>query len=708
MAEKKLMVVVGGRTSEFEKAMNGVQKKMKSVSREMVSVGKGLTATVTLPIMAVGVAAVKAFGDFEQAMTASTAIMDGLSDDMRKSMETAAREVAKTTRFSATEAAESYYFLASAGLDAAKSIGALPLVAAFAQAGNFDMAKATDLLTDAQSALGLSVEDNAQNMENMTRVSDVLTKAQVLANASTEQFATALTSKAGNALRTVNKDVEEGVAVLAAFADQGIKGEAAGTLLTNTIFSLSDRARQSSKHFERLGIRVFDTRGEMRNTADIIADVETAFKNMTTEQILAELANMGFTKQAREGILALMGSSDALREYEDGLRNAGGVTQEVAENQMNNLWDQLGLIKDRLLDAAIALGETLVPIIREHVLPIVDKVVEKVGELAEWFGNLSPETQGFIVKALGLAAALGPVLFFLGSFIGALANIMPMVKFLAGSLGLAKLGGAFKLLATPVGWIALLVAGVSAGVFTLQNKIESLTGLNDRVKTFLKMIAGGMGGQLGIIMTLVRYWKDLKDVIVDTITAITNIPANIKEFGILGAAKELVRELSGRKLVVEAPQIITGDPKDAGGAGAKLVADLADGITSAVPLVDRSVMRVAEAIDNYLPHSPAKFGPLKNLPDFGAWLSGAITGAEPDIASTLSRTLAGITPRAEVAVSGGGGGTVEHRISGTLRLEGYGDESQFLGSVDLIADKVAEAMASGDRRIHNRVNLVPV
>ena len=169
------------------------------------------------------VASIKAFADFDAEMTKSLAIMGNVSDSLQDDMSDAAREVAKTTTFSANQAAEAYFFLASAGLDAAASIEAMPKVAKFAQAGMFDMALATDLLTDAQSALGLTIRDDAiKNMENLVRVSDVLVKANTLANASVEQFSTALTTKAGAALRALGKDVEEGVAVLAAFADQAL------------------------------------------------------------------------------------------------------------------------------------------------------------------------------------------------------------------------------------------------------------------------------------------------------------------------------------------------------------------------------------------------------------------------------------------------------------------------------------------------------
>ncbi|HUT92919.1 MAG TPA: phage tail tape measure protein, partial [Thermoguttaceae bacterium] len=212
--------------------------------------------------------------NFNQKMRQSLAIMGDVSDAMKGKMEKAAFDVAKATRFSAAEAAESYYFLASAGFDAAQSIAALPQVAKFAQAGNFDMARATDLATDAQSALGLTVKDATENLVNLTRVTDVLVKANTLANASTEQFSEALTTKSGAALRALGKDMEEGIAVLAAFADQGVKGSEAGTQLAIVLRDLQTKAIENKAAFTGAGIGVFDASGEMRNMADIIGDLE--------------------------------------------------------------------------------------------------------------------------------------------------------------------------------------------------------------------------------------------------------------------------------------------------------------------------------------------------------------------------------------------------------------------------------------------------
>lgn len=222
-----------------------LESRMVRTGRTVENVGRKLQGTSRNVALGIG-AAVFEFGSFDAAMQQSISIMGDVDDVMRGRMIDTARQVARDLNISATSAAESYFFLASAGLDAEQSIAALPQVATFAKAGMFDMATATDLATDAQSALGLTVDDSAQNLGNLTRVTDVLVRGNQLANASVEQFSTALTNKAGAALRTVNKDVEEGVAVLAAFADQGVKGEDAGERLSIVLRDVT-RAAQANR-----------------------------------------------------------------------------------------------------------------------------------------------------------------------------------------------------------------------------------------------------------------------------------------------------------------------------------------------------------------------------------------------------------------------------------------------------------------------------
>ena len=278
--------------SDFDN--KGIKNASISLDNLAKSAGVALAA-IAASTAAIAVASVREFAKFDGALVKSQAIMGDLTKTMEEDMARAAREVALATTFSAEQAAESFYFLASAGLDAEASISALPVVAQFAQAGMFDMALATDLLTDAQSALGLTIKNDAvANMENMIVVSDTLARASQLANATIEQFSTSLTTKAGTALKSVEKDIAEGAAALAVFADQGVKGELAGTQLTNTIFGLAEQAQKVPDQFEDLGISVFDASGKMNNFADIADDFTESLGDMTVEQRLATLSQLGF------------------------------------------------------------------------------------------------------------------------------------------------------------------------------------------------------------------------------------------------------------------------------------------------------------------------------------------------------------------------------------------------------------------------------
>jgi TP901 family phage tail tape measure protein len=353
---------------------------------------------------------------FNQKMRQSLAIMGDVSDAMRKDMRTAALEAARNTRFAASEAAEAFFFLASAGLTAQQSVAALPQVAQFAQAGNFDLALATDLATDAQSALGMTVRDSAQNLKNLTRVTDVLVKANTLANASTQQFSEALTNKAGAALKIVGKDIEEGVAILAAWADQGLKSSDAGTAMNIVLRDLQTKALRAKQSNVQFYNAVFDANGEMRNMADIIGWLERRLGGMSDAQKKATMLQMGFTDKSMIFLQTLIGTSKKIREYEEQLRQAGGATREVADKQLTPLqkaWAKLGAAMtetgaDILRTIGPALGSAMTALanwitdawdtIKFGVNNAADLARLALVELAMRFLELVPQAEGPLEK----------------------------------------------------------------------------------------------------------------------------------------------------------------------------------------------------------------------------------------------------------------------------------------------------------------------
>ena len=389
---------------------------MKAAGASMMALGRSMTMFVSLPIAAMAAGAVVAFAKFDTAMTNSTAIMNDMTTELRGQMAETANQIARDTVTSATKAAEAYFFLASAGMDAATAMRALPKVNAFAIAGNFDMALATDLLTDAQSALGLNVGTTTMKMVQMAKVSDVLVRANTLANATVQQFSTALTSKAGASLKAFNKDVQEGVAVLAAMADQGIKAELAGNSLDRMIRLLSKSSMDNAEAHEKAGFAVFDGAGKMRNMADIIGNLEGVLGGMSDEMKIATLSQLGFDARVQQTILPLLGTSEAIRKYEADLRNASGYTSLVAARNQADFASQMKMTWNEIVLVAKSIGEKLVPAIKWIATTIEDAVV--------WFGSLSDGMQTTILVVAGLAAALGPVLMIMGGTLIAIAGLI--------------------------------------------------------------------------------------------------------------------------------------------------------------------------------------------------------------------------------------------------------------------------------------------
>lgn len=341
--------------------LNQAEARMRTSTAVMSRQAGLMAAGVSTSLAIVGFAAIREFAKFDKAMTQAFSIMGELSEDVQKRMKDVARTMATESVKSAEDMAKSYFFLASAGLDAEQAMAALPALTKFATAGNFDMARATNFLADATTALGLRSKDAQENLTGLVRVSDVLAKANALAAGEIEDFSEALTNKAAAALRVVNKDVEEGVAVLAVLANQGLKGAAAGESLAISLRDLQRTAVMNQDAFEEFGITVFDSNGAMKNMADIIGDLEEAFKGASTEEKRMAFQLLGFQDRSLAALIALLGFSEQIRTYERELRNAGGMTDRIANVTLTSFSAQLTITGNRVKEILIVIGESLAP-----------------------------------------------------------------------------------------------------------------------------------------------------------------------------------------------------------------------------------------------------------------------------------------------------------------------------------------------------------
>lgn len=470
---QKLIVVFGGNSTEFSEATEKVMKQADNLRLKMLNIGQTLSMSVSAPLAALKGVATYSFASFDDAMTKSTSIMDGVTEDIKKQMEDQAKAIAWNTQTSATDAASAYYFLASAGKTAEQSLKSLGVVNQFAVAGAFEMERATELLADTQAALGLATADATQDMLNMTRVSDVLIKGNNIANASAEQLAKSLTTKSGAALRLLNKEVEEGVAVLAAYAAQGIKGEMAGEKLSIVLRETQHAAANHRDEWNKLGIQLYDSEGNMLKIWDIIGQLEEKFGDLSDEQKYAAFTMLGFRSESMGAIAPLIGQTEAMKDFYEKLNHAGGATDEVAVKQ-RSFMTELQIMKNRVNVAAIELGQQLAPSLR--------MVNAAISEGLEIWTNLNPALQSAAAHIITIAAAAGPVAYALGSIPRPIWEaVIPAFNSLGGAISTAftalRVGALTALV--PIAPYVLIIGGIAAAVAAVTYAVVGPQGMVD-------------------------------------------------------------------------------------------------------------------------------------------------------------------------------------------------------------------------------------
>lgn len=151
---------------------------------------------------------------FETSMSKVSALSGATGDDLA-ALEAKARELGSTTTFSASQAADALGYMALAGWDTQAMLAGVGPVLSLAQAGELDLAAASDLVTDYLSAFNMTAEDTG-------RMVDVLAYAQANANTTVDGLGQAFKNCAANC-NAAGMDVETTSAAIAMMANQGLR-----------------------------------------------------------------------------------------------------------------------------------------------------------------------------------------------------------------------------------------------------------------------------------------------------------------------------------------------------------------------------------------------------------------------------------------------------------------------------------------------------
>lgn len=431
--------------TDFERDMKRAKKQLKGYGDDLKNAGRSLSTYLTAPIAAFGATSLMAAGNFEAAMKNVEAITGATGADLAQLSDTA-KEMGKSTVFSASQAAEAMAFLGMAGFDTKEIIAAIPDVLSLAAAGNLELARAADIASNIMGQFGIAAQDTS-------RVTNVLAATAASANTNIDQLAEAMVYL-GPTAASLGMSVEEAAGVIAVLGDAGIQGSMAGRALGSALVRLSDPTAKISEAMSNLGLQVFDVNGNFVGMQGFLAQIQDGLKGMTQQQKAANL-NMLLGAEAFQEINILLDrGSDAYAEYVEGITATDKAT-EMAATKMQGLnavgkeiasafeFLQIKVAESGLLDFAIDLGKGIANLLRE-------------------VGELNPTILKTVTVLGGIAAAAGPVLYSLGLLS---STVLPTMI-----AGITALTGVIA--ANPIGALAVAATAAAAafGLFSSETK----------------------------------------------------------------------------------------------------------------------------------------------------------------------------------------------------------------------------------------------
>ena len=280
--------------------------------------------------------------------------------------------------------------------------------------------------------------------------------------------------------------------------------------LTKSMSSAEKGTGKQAEAFKALDISITDSNGQLRDTDDVWNEVIQKLSLVENETERETLAMDLLGKSAgdlnpllEDGGEAYQNLADTMAKYD-----LEFIDQETLE-QANAFNDSLDTIKAVGLVAFQQLGTQLAA----YLAPAMEKVVDVVGRLANWFSNLSPRTQAIIAAIAGIVAVVAPLLIGLGQVSFAISSIMSL---------LATLGPAIGGIVAAMGPVILIIgAVVAAGILLYKNwdtiKAKAIEVWNN-VKTAFNNLKNSIITTFNNIKARVTaIWNSIKQAIVSPI-----------------------------------------------------------------------------------------------------------------------------------------------------------------------------------------------
>jgi len=459
---------------------------------------------------------IQTFTEFERAIINAVTIsgfLGGAFDDVTKRVGDLAKELGRTTVFSANEVAKAFYSLASSGIDISKITKneLIPIL-------DYAAATQTDLDTATQAVV-ITMKQFRMGMEETKRIVDVFTTSITTSFMTMEKMADMM-RYSGAIAGVLGVQFEELVAAGTALTNVGYTGAQSGQRLNMIFTRLLDPTEEAKEMLMGLGIEIEDLNPETHSLVEILYRLQAAGAGA------AEMAQM-FRARTAGAAAALIDSADAVARMVTRYEMAEGITRRVAASQEETLWGALKKVGNEFINMAVTLGEKLKPTIVFLADFIKSAFSPAIDTLGAMFGFMTEHGETFKNILKVLTALLAVYIF---------KRLVLWAKHLKIVIALLALRNSLTLLATKItGAYAISLGALTvanAGVVT--SSMKAIAALKALKFAMLSTPLGWFVVAIGAVITALALWKvgaeELTDIQKEVAKSTTALQKHFKNF----------------------------------------------------------------------------------------------------------------------------------------------------------------------------------
>lgn len=468
---------------QFNNSSASISTRLTGLSNAMVATGSVLTKSVSVPLLTIGAAALKTTADFDAGMSEVKAI-SGATGTEFKQLETKAIQMGAKTKYSATEAASAFKYMAMAGWDTNDMLSGISGVMNLAAASGEDLATTSDIVTDALTAFGLSAKDSSH-------FADILAQASSRSNTNVGLMGETFKYVAPVA-GALGYSAEDCAVAIGLMANSGIKASQAGTALRSLFTRLAKPTDTVAAAMEKYNITLTDANGNMKPLSTLMSEMRDRFSGLSE----AQKANLAATLAGQEGmsgLLAIVNSSDAdFKNLTDSINNADGASERMAKTMQDNLKGSFTIFKSTVESAAISIGKKLTPEVR--------KFVDTGTNLVKKFNDMSDAEKTNVVN------------------IGKMATVIPLATLAGGKLlgeflklgkGVVNFNAQASLLVQAIG---LYRSGATSAALATGTWFSSLSSIGTGIMSFITNPAGAaVIGVAALTVALIANTREMEN-----------------------------------------------------------------------------------------------------------------------------------------------------------------------------------------------------